>query len=1039
MVRVPFGTRLLRAALGATFLSAATAGVALAQGAVISGTVTAEGQGNALPASVTIQQLGLAVQASEQGRYTIQVPGAQVLNQQVRIVARYIGYEPLTKTITISAGAQTVDFSLKFDPFRLSDVVVTGTSDGQSRNKIPFSVAVVNEEQLKEVPASSPVAALAGKVAGARIAIGTGNPGAAPAIRLRGSTNLGVGGSSPLIIVDGVITRFSIADIDAQDIQSIEVLKGAAASAFYGSDAANGVLAITTKRGNDIREGTVRMSVRSEIGNTALNRWVPLNRSHQYLTNPDGSITTNAAGTRQLDPDNLMDNPYPSSGDMRWRNQLKEWITGGEFYTNNFQLGFRRGGTNLNTSFTSDHNGGILPFRSGQFRQSARVNVDQQINSKADFGVSATYSLSNNDLDPGSSAGWFALLQAPPDVNLKRPNGASDPVDYFPVLPAFASNSRGNPLYDLANASYNLRRERILGSATLRYRPMEWLRLEGSYGTDRSNRRSQSYNFVGYYNGQGVPGNGSLAINYAGDVAENLQANAIATKVFGDLLSTTRVTYLVEKQTTASLGASGNVLTVPGVIDLDAVPPDNNSIGSGSTQRNTINYFVSQAFDWREKYILDLLVRRDGSSLFGADNRWANFYRVAGAWRFTEDFALPGVQEGRIRFARGTAGLRPGFADQYENYSLSDGQVTKSQLGNPTLTPAIQTENEYGFNLTFLDKFDAELVYASRVTEGAFLAVPLSPAVGDGAVNIGSGYTFAVQNAADVSAQTLEFSLGARIVDGPEFSYAVNFVADRTRQKIDRLGRAPFRVNAGGQGQDVFYYREGETLGVIYGQRWVRDLDELSLMNLDPSLYTINSEGYAVLTSRLGTSLERPIAFTDINNFNNTTFQIGDVNPDFSWGFTQTARWRGFQLYALIDGVKGGDIYNFTKQWMYQDFRHGSVDQAGKADARPYQFHSAGLYNGLVANSHFVEDGTYARLREFSLSYNFDPGLLSRVGLGALSQGMKLSLVGRNLITWTNYSGFDPEANSGNDFNFRIDGFRYPNFRTVTAMIDVSF
>ena len=109
------------------------------------------------------------------------------------------------------------------------------------------------------------------------------------------------------------------------------------------------------------------------------------------------------------------------------------------------------------------------------------------------------------------------------------------------------------------------------------------------------------------------------------------------------------------------------------------------------------------------------------------------------------------------------------------------------------------------------------------------------------------------------------------------------------------------------------------------------------------------------------------------------------------------------------------------------------------SDRRPQQFYSAGLYNGNSANSHFVEDGTYARLRELSVSYNFDPGMLNRVGLGVLSQGMKLSIVGRNLLTWTSYSGFDPEANSGGDFNFRIDGFRYPNFRTVTAMIDVSF
>lgn len=1034
MVRVPFGTRLLRAALGATFLSAATAGVALAQGAVISGTVTAEGQGNALPASVTIQQLGLAVQASEQGRYTIQVPGAQVLNQQVRIVARYIGYEPLTKTITISAGAQTVDFVLKFDPFRLSDVVVTGTTDGQSRNKIPFSVAVVNEEQLKEVPAASPVAALAGKVAGARIALGTGNPGAAPAIRLRGSTNLGVGGSSPLIIVDGVITRFSIADIDAQDIQSIEVLKGAAASAFYGSDAANGVLSITTKRGRDIREGTVRMSVRSEYGSTSLNKFVPLNGSHQYQLAGDGSILESSPGNREVDPDNLMDNPYPTSGNMRWRNQLKEWITDGIFYSNNFQLGFRRGGTNLNTSFTSDHNGGIMPFRSGQFRQSARLNVDQQINSKADFGASVTYSVSNNDYDPGSSAGWFALLQAPPDVNLKRPNGSEDPVDYFPVLPAFAQSARGNPLYQLANEYYNLRRERLLGSATLRYRPVEWLRLEGSYGTDRSNRRNETYQEVGYFTGGGIPGTGALAINYAGDVAENLQANAIATRVYGDLLSTTRVTYLVEKQTTDGLGGSTNVLAVKGVQDLDAAPQANISVGSGRTLRNTINYFVSQAFDWKEKYIADILVRRDGSSLFGADARWANFYRVAGAWRFTEDFAIPGVQEGRVRFAQGTAGLRPGYSDQYEIYSINNGNISKAQLGNPDLEPAIQTENEFGINMTFLDRFEGELVYASRVTEGAFLGVPLSLAQS-------GGFGSQVRNAADVSAKTLEFSLNARVIDGADFSYAVGFVADRTRQKIDRMDRAPFRVNAGGQGQDVFYYKEGETLGVIYGQRWIRSAAELTAAGYDETLYTRNSDGYMVLTANLGLGSERPVLFRDVNDNNNTTVQIGDVNPDFSWGFTQTARWKGFQLYALIDGVKGGDIYNFTKQWMYQDQRHGSQDQAGRplADRRPQQFYSAGLYNGLVANSHFVEDGTYARLRELSVSYNFDPGMLNRVGLGVLSQGMKLSIVGRNLLTWTSYTGFDPEATSGGDFNFRIDGFRYPNFRTVTAMIDVSF
>ena len=1043
MVHVPFSTRGLRAALGATFLALATASVAYAQGAVISGTVTAQGQGNPLRANVVIQTLGLEVQASEQGRYTLQVPGASVGGQAVRITARFIGYEPLTKTITLSAGAQTVDFELKFDPFRLSEIVVTGTTDGQSRNKIPFSVAVVGEEALREVPASSPVAALAGKVAGARIALGTGNPGATPAIRLRGSTNLDVGGSSPLIIVDGVITRNSIADIDAQDIASIEVLKGAAASAFYGSDAANGVLSITTKRGRDLREGTVRMSVRSEIGNTSLNRFVPLTKSHEYDVDPvTGEIIESSPGTRQVAADHIRDNPYPSTGPNRWRNQLKTWLTDGTFYSNNFQLGFRRGGTNLNTSFTSDHNGGIMPFRSGQFRQSARLNVDQQINPKADFSTSVTYSVSNNDYDPGSTAGWFALLQAPPDVDLRNPNQDTTQAPYFPVLPpAVSASSRGNPLYQLANEAYNLRRERILGSATVRYRPLEWLRFEGSYGTDRSNRRNETFQDVGYLTGTGVAGTGYLGIGYDADVAENLQGNAIATRMFGDLQSTSRVTYLVEKQTTSGLDASGNVLAIKGLPDLDNVQSGNESIGSGRTTRASINYFFSQAFDWQEKYIADFLIRRDGSSLFGADARWANFYRVAGAWRFTEDFAIPGIQEGRIRAARGTAGLRPGFSDQYETYTVSSGITAKAQLGNPLLEPAIQTENEFGVNLTFLDRFEAELVYAGRVTEGAFLNVPLSSAQS-------GGFTTQVQNAADVSANTIELSLNARVVDRADFSYAVGLVADKTRQKIDRMDRAPFRVNAGGQGQDVFFYKEGESLGVIYGQRWVTSAAEIADMEARGRLpaaaptaadWVKNSDGYMVRVNQIDTPNERPLAFIDVSG--NSTVQIGDVNPDFTWGLTQTATYKGFQLYALIDGVMGGDLYNFTKQWMYQDGRHGSLDQGGRplADRRPYEFQTSGLYNGLVANSHFVEDGTYARLRELSLSYNFDPAMLTRVGLGALSQGMKVSLVGRNLLTFTDYTGFDPEANSGGDFNFRIDGFRYPNFRTVTAMIDVSF
>jgi len=466
-------------------------------------------------------------------------------------------------------------------------------------------------------------------------------------------------------------------------------------------------------------------------------------------------------------------------------------------------------------------------------------------------------------------------------------------------------------------------------------------------------------------------------------------------------------------------------------VDLDNVPQANSSVSSNLQEFNAVNAFVSQSFDWKDKYIADFLFRRDASSLFGAATRWASFYRVAGAWRWSEDFKIPGIQEGRIRASRGTAGLRPNFQDQFQTYSISQGNVSKQQQGNPNLKPATNTENEFGINATFLDRFDAEVVYAERSTDGAFIGVPLSLAAS-------GGFSTQVQNAATVSAKTWELSLQARLFDKKDFSYSVGLTADRTRQRIDKLGRAPFRVNAGGQSQNVFFYKTGEPLGIIYGKKWLRSMAEARAMNLNPDTLVINSDGYVVRRSQLGLPTEAPIA--QIVNGSNEQ-PIGDVNPDFSFGFTQNLRWKNFTVYALIDGVVGGDIYNFTKHWMYQDLRHGTQGQGNRpqADRRPINWYSGGLYDGLAANSHFVEDGTYSRLREFSLAYNVSPSLMRRAGLGMFSQGMKISLVGRNLFTWTNYSGFDPEATSGGDFNFRIDGFRYPNFRTITAQIDVGF
>ena len=249
-------------------------------------------------------------------------------------------------------------------------------------------------------------------------------------------------------------------------------------------------------------------------------------------------------------------------------------------------------------------------------------------------------------------------------------------------------------------------------------------------------------------------------------------------------------------------------------------------------------------------------------------------------------------------------------------------------------------------------------------------------------------------------------------------------------------------MNAGGQSQNVFYYASGQPLGIVYGNRFVRSPQELTdnpafVGNVGD--YVVNPDGYVVLASTRGEPNEAPIKYVDADG--NDQFVIGNVNPDFGFGIANTVSWRNFTVYALFSGLQGGDIYNFTRQWMYQDFRHANQTQAGRAedDKIALGFYSAGMYNGNVPNDHFVEDGSFVKLNELSVNYTFGPSLLSSIGADRFISGAKIALIGRNLYTWTDYSGFDPDVASGGDFNFRIDGFRYPNFRQFSGQIELTF
>jgi hypothetical protein len=391
------------------------------------------------------------------------------------------------------------------------------------------------------------------------------------------------------------------------------------------------------------------------------------------------------------------------------------------------------------------------------------------------------------------------------------------------------------------------------------------------------------------------------------------------------------------------------------------------------------------------------------------------------------------------------------FEAQYETYTLTaSGAFQPQTRGNPDLKPATSTETEAGFNLDFLQRFSLEYTYSNKKTEDQILLVPVSAAL---------GYRYQWQNAGTLEGNTHEAAFRALLLDRQDFSWRLNITGDRTRQKVSRLDVAPFLAGPGyglGSSEDnnrvtrMFRIAPGETFGVIYGTRTVRNIDDLyddptkaALSDVNEAWHRdsvmINEEGLVVRRNQWRTGAETPIAYVDANG--NTSVKIGDVNPDFNLAFNTNLTWKNFNVSALVNWVHGGNVYNGTRQWPFFELRDRVFDQSGKPEEerKPVSYYQF-FYNGINPIDYFVEDGSYIKLKELAVNYTIPRTFLGRVRMGGL-ENARIGLVGRNLWTKTDYSGFDPEVAglAGDPYSFRFDGFSYPNFRTFTGMIELGF
>jgi TonB-linked SusC/RagA family outer membrane protein len=1106
---------------------------AFGQEAVITGRVLGE-QGQTLQAAnVFITEMNISVPTNEQGAYRITLPSERVRGQTVMLRARAIGHTPQARQITLRPGETTENFSLKADVNRLSEIVVTGVTGETEKKKLAFAVTSVDAADLP-VPASNALTSLQGKVPGAQITMPSGRPGTAPSIVLRGPKSINASGRSqaPLVIVDGIILNGGTQDINPQDVESVEIVKGAAASSLYGARAAAGVIQITTKSGRGSSEG-VRFTVRSELGLNDVQSEYPYAQQHFLMMDetqtrfcikqsglPTCSRTVDfeeearrindVTGVSALAPYNFerdggiglaltkpelrglfQVNPWPKR-----YNPMAATVTNNPYENTNIDVLGRFGGTGIFASASNLTHAGAIKFLDGYKRNSVRANLDQAVGDKWTMQLQSFYSRGTQYRD----GEWFRLTRVPAGVNLMRRD--SEGRLFIRSNPLNQGQQNENPLYDNENRQGRNDQDRFLGSFNTRYTPLSWLDFDANASFDR--RRTSGFNLTdrGFRVTAISQSNaylGSLGQTNTGDQSYNVSLSATARQqdAFGlsDLGMRYNVRYGFDQQDAESNGSGnnpigGNTLAVPGLNSLDNVTV----LTSPTSSRLSIRGMAvvgGAAADYKGRYIVDGIYRMEGSSLFGADERWHPYYRGSLAWVASDEPWWPlqnAITLFKPRVSVGTAGGRPRFSAQYETFTIgTGGTVSGTTLGNRKLKPENTTETEYGLDAELFGRYGLTVTYARDITEDQILQVP-PPA--------SSGFSNQWKNAGQLDNKTWEVSLNAPIVNRRNFTWTARASYDRNRSIITGLDIPPYFQS---DESSTFRFGNKERIGTVWGKYFIRDCSQLPSQfsgDCGPGKsYQRNDEGFIVWTGgfspgdgikqnlwqavqpgcmkggaplavtgevackALGgtvnnpwaipaTSWGMPIVIRDSTG-NPVLQKLGNTQPDFRASLAQTFTFRKWSLYALLDGEFGRRVFNEEIHWSLGDFNVRYEDQGGKTveTAKPIGYYwrapqpdngsgVGGFYDVLGSNNVTVQKATFAKLRELSLGYAFGPIR----GVGDWS----VTVVGRNLYTFTDFLGWDPEVGTGGtDLNSGAIGgvaaYQYPQIRTFTATISTRF
>jgi TonB-dependent starch-binding outer membrane protein SusC len=1003
--------------LQSLFVLMLVASAAFAQDRTITGTVTAKEDGSALP-GVSIQVKGTKVgtQTGADGKFSI-----KVAQGQSALTFSFIGFVP--KTVTLGNGSN-INVSLESDSKVLSEVVVVGYGT-QSKKEITGSQSTVKAADIANAPILSPEQALQGRAPGVQVTQSSGTPGGGISVRVRGPSSIGAS-NQPLYIVDGVpintgsytqlaaggqLTN-SLGDINPSDIESLEVLKDAAATAIYGSRASGGVVLITTKRGAN---QPTRLSFNSYYGVQDVQKQLPVITGPEYVTLQNDMMYARgiASGYGYW---GVSANPADYST-TNWQDEIFRTAV-----VKNYDLSIRGGNDKTKFSVSGSYfdQDGIV-IATGYKRYSGRVNIDTKVSDKFNVGISSSFSNAtsnrvNNDNNIYGVVSGSILLG--PHVPVYNANGTygGDPL-----------SSVDNPVASANETTFSAVNNRLFANAFGEYKITDNLKFKTSFGVDYVQSRDRRFYPTTVNAGRGSKGSGAEGYNQEMNIVnENILS---FNKTFAgkhNLNAVAGVTYQTSQYESVYASATGFPGNSIRRISAGAVKTDASSSG---TSYGLVSYLARANYTFADKYIIQGSVRVDGSSRFGANNRYATFPAASVAWRASEENFLKNsklISDLKFRASYGLTGNQ-----EIGNFGslglfgvgayIQTGSLAPTQLENADLTWETAKSYNFGFDLGF---FDNRLSFTvdgyRRNTEELLLSQPL---VGS------SGFTGIQKNIGAVKNEGLELGLNAVIVNNKNFKWDASFNYTKNSNEVTTLyGGVPFASGF------ASWVEQGQSLGAFRGYI----VDRLFQSSGDVSGSPTQSS-----STRAG-----DIKFKDLNGDNviNALDQqiMGQGLPTFFGGLTNNMKYKNFDVSFFFQFSGGNQIYNNTRA-----FSEGMNSLFGQTTAvlnrwTPTNTNTnipRAIYgdtpNNRRTSTRWLEDGDFIRLKNANIGYTFSPALVKRLKLNSL----RMYVAGQNLWTKTKYQGLDPEVSTFSDTNTApgTDFLTFPQARTYTFGINVGF